>query len=103
MRRAAARRPQGPSCGQPQNLPSLRVKDPSDTIFWDGEPVSASFIVKVPADAAVGDHAGRLMISASGIPVAKVAFCLPIKPAGVRGEEAPQELPTTRHRPRSRI
>ena len=83
------------------DLPSLRIKDPSDTIFWDGEPASASFIVEVPAEAAIGAHAGRVIISASGIPVAKVSFCLSIESVGTRGEEALRALPTIRHEPRS--
>jgi serine/threonine protein kinase len=62
------------------DLPSLRIKDPSDTIFWDGEPVYASFIVEVPADVATGGHVGQAIVSASGIPIAKVAFFLSIEP-----------------------
>jgi TIR domain len=83
------------------DLPSLGIKDPSDTIFWVGTPAYASFIVEVPADVAVGDHAGRIIISASGIPVAKVTFSLPIEPPGARGEEAQRELQTKRKQPRS--
>jgi hypothetical protein len=83
------------------DLPSLRIKDPSDTIFWVGTPAYASFIVEVPADVAVEDHAGRIIISASGIPVAKVTFSLPIEPPGAKGEEAQRELQTMRKQPRS--
>jgi hypothetical protein len=83
------------------DLPSLRIKDPSDTIFWDGKPASASFIVEVPSGVAPGDHAGRIIISASGIPVAKVSFCLSIEPAGIRGKETRRELPAVTHQPRS--
>jgi hypothetical protein len=61
------------------DLPSLRIKDPSHTIFWNGEPDYASFIVEVPADVAVGGHPGQAIITASGIPIAKVTFCLPIE------------------------
>jgi TIR domain len=83
------------------DLPLLRIKDPSDTIVWAGIPVYASFIVDVPADVVAGNHAGRVIISASGIPIAKVTFSLPIEPTGMRAEEAPQRLPTTRYQPRS--
>jgi serine/threonine protein kinase len=83
------------------DLPSLRIKDPSDTIFWDGVPVYASFVVEVPADVAIGGHVGQLIISSSGIPIAKVAFYLPIEPAGMRGEEGLRGLPIIRHQPRS--
>jgi len=61
------------------DLPSLRIKDPSHTIFWNGEPDYASFIVEVPADVAVGGHPGQAIITASGMPIAKVTFCLPIE------------------------
>jgi hypothetical protein len=83
------------------DLPSLRIKDPSNTIFWNGEPDYASFVVEVPADVAVGDHPGRVIITASGISIAKVTFCLPIEAEGTRVEKAPRELPTVRHQPHS--
>jgi hypothetical protein len=83
------------------DLPLLRIKDPSDTIVWAGMPVYASFIVDVPANVVAGNHAGRVIISASGIPIAKVTFSLPIDPADRRGKEAPQRVPTTRYQPRS--
>jgi hypothetical protein len=83
------------------DLPSLRIKDPSNTIFWNGEPDYASFVVEVPADIAVGDHPGRVIITASGIPISKVTFCLPIEEEGARVEKTPRELPTGRHQPHS--
>jgi hypothetical protein len=83
------------------DLPSLRIKDPSNTIFWNGEPDYASFVVEVPADVAVGGHPGQVIITASGIPIAKVTFCLPIEAEGTRAEKAPRELPTVRHQPHS--
>jgi SEFIR domain len=66
------------------DLPLLRIKDPSDTIVWVGMPVYASFIVDVPANVVAGNHAGRVIISASGIPIAKVTFSLPIEPRHAR-------------------
>lgn len=83
------------------DLPALRIKDPNNTIFWNGEPDYASFVVEVPADVAVGDHPGRVIVTASGVPIAKIAFCLPIEAEGTRVEKAPRELPTVRHQPHS--
>jgi TIR domain len=83
------------------DLPSLRIKDPRNTIFWNGEPDYASFVVEVPADVVVGAHPGQVIITASGIPIAKVTFCLPIEAEGTRVEKAPRELPAVRHQPHS--
>ncbi|HYY28075.1 MAG TPA: toll/interleukin-1 receptor domain-containing protein [Chthoniobacterales bacterium] len=84
------------------DLPSLRVKDPTDAIVWAGTPVYASFIVEAPADAVPGAHIGRVIISASSIPIAKVTFSLPIEAAGAPSDEAPLvPVPAIRDQPRS--
>jgi hypothetical protein len=42
-----------------------------------------------------------VIITASGIPIAKVTFCLPIEAESTRAEKAPRELSTVRHQPHS--
>jgi TIR domain-containing protein len=45
---------------------------------WDGVPTNASFIVEVPDNATLGDYPGKATITAAGLPVAKLSFCIPV-------------------------
>jgi len=60
------------------SIPSVTPHVALDRIYWDGEPVNASFAVSVPADCAVGDHAGTATMLRAGIPFAKLVFSIRI-------------------------
>jgi hypothetical protein len=82
-------------------LPSLQIRDPTETILWSGEPVNASFIAEAPPDVLPGNHAGSAIVSVLGIPIAKVAFLLSIKAASKRDGKVAKPLPAVTNRPRS--
>jgi hypothetical protein len=69
---------------------TLHIADPTDSILWYGKPSNASFIVEVPASAAPGAHPGRALISAAGIPIAKLAFAVTVEE---RASETPARIP----------
>jgi hypothetical protein len=60
------------------DLPHLSVEDPIDTVEWDGEPVNATYIVRVPRRMRPGVYAGKAFISCEGIPVARLVFAIPV-------------------------
>jgi len=73
-------------------IPSLRIPDPIDTMTWEGEPVNSSFTIETPSDAVLGEHTGRAIISACGLPLAKISFSLTITARGVGPDETCKSL-----------
>jgi ferredoxin len=59
-------------------IPEMLIPDPNDVMLWDGAPTNASFIVEVPDNATLGDYPGKATITAAGLPVAKLSFCIPV-------------------------
>jgi Leucine Rich Repeat (LRR) protein len=82
-------------------IPSLRVADPIDTMTWEGEPVNSSFIVETPSDAALGEHSGRAIISAYGLPLAKVSFSLTVQASAIGPDEIRKSLKALERKHRS--
>jgi hypothetical protein len=76
-------------------ISSLQVLEPVDTLAWEGKPANASFSVEVPSDAPLGTHAGRVTVSAYGVRIAKILFCLNIQPSGADPDEGSASLETT--------
>jgi hypothetical protein len=62
-------------------IPLLKIADPTDTIFWDGEPTSASFIVEVPETIKPDAISGQAFISVDGLRLAKVVFLISVAAA----------------------
>jgi TIR domain len=73
-------------------IPSLRIPDPIDTMTWEGEPANSSFIIETPSDAASGEHTGRVILSACGLPLAKISFSLTVTARGVGPDETRKSL-----------
>ena len=59
-------------------IPEMLIPDPNEVLVWDGVPTNASFIVEVPGNATLGDYPGKATITAAGLPVAKLSFCIPV-------------------------
>lgn len=59
-------------------IEGLHVRDPLDTIVWDGVPTNASFAVRVPSDAKIGTAPGTAVIGYRGIAVAKLSFLVTV-------------------------
>jgi hypothetical protein len=76
-------------------ISSLQVLEPVDTLAWEGKPANASFSVEVPSDAPLGTHAGRVTVSAYGVRITKILFCLNIQPSGADPDEGFASLKTT--------
>lgn len=55
-------------------MDTLTVKEPQDTILWEGEIANASFTVQVPKKATLGPRAGSVTIYAAGLRIARVDF-----------------------------
>lgn len=56
------------------DVEGMTIKDPVDTIDWDGLPANASFTVYAPPESAPGGYSGKALIAAEGLVIAKVAF-----------------------------
>jgi TIR domain len=56
----------------------LVIKDPEDTILWEGDIGSANFPVRVPKDALPGPRAGTARFYVNAIEVAKLHFALSV-------------------------
>ena len=69
------------------NLDTLLVREALDTIVWEGEPTSASFIVDVPADASPRGYAGKASVANQGVTFAKIPFVVSVTDSHV-GEYA---------------
>jgi len=52
----------------------LIIKDPEDTILWDGEIGNATFCVAAPSNVSAGSKAALAMVYANGLQVAKIYF-----------------------------
>ncbi|MFC1569118.1 toll/interleukin-1 receptor domain-containing protein [bacterium] len=59
-------------------IETLEVKDPIDTVVWNGVPTNASFIINVPADIQLADYPGKASIGYNGINIAKVSFVVSV-------------------------
>jgi hypothetical protein len=57
------------------------VETPEDTILWRGEVANASFVVKVPEDAAEGRRRGEVAIWANGLLCTRLYFELSVRAA----------------------
>jgi hypothetical protein len=56
-------------------LEGLIVKDPEDTILWDGDIGNATFPVKVPDDAMEGPSPGLATFHVDGLQIARL-YCI---------------------------
>ncbi len=79
-------------------LPKMRISDPVDTLVWHGDPANASFIIDTPDDLASGSYPGRAVITASGIPVAKLIFSVTVRDKSV--SSVPTQLSASEIQPR---
>lgn len=66
------------------HIDRLKIEDPIDTVVWNSEPTNASFIVKVPADRAIGQYSGKATIKHQGIAIAKIVFLISVDTAEAR-------------------
>jgi hypothetical protein len=85
----------GTELGVILEIPTLRIADSSENMVWEGEPVNASFAVEVPKDAATGRHAGRAVITVSGIPITRLIFSVEVS----SGTGGPAGAATIEERP----
>jgi hypothetical protein len=72
-------------------IPTMHIRDPTENLSWNGVPSNASFIVKVPENAARGPHTARIAITAAGIPLAKLSFTIEV---GTENSPRASLLPT---------
>ena len=57
------------------------IKESTDTIFWNGIPVNASFTVRVPFDLPTEQSTGKAIISYEGMIIAKINFLVSVTDA----------------------
>jgi hypothetical protein len=60
-------------------IEGMAVETPEDTILWRGEVANASFVVKVPEDAAEGRRRGEVAIWANGLLRTRLYFELSVR------------------------
>ncbi|MEZ0396215.1 MAG: toll/interleukin-1 receptor domain-containing protein [Anaerolineales bacterium] len=75
----------------------LTVEEPVGWVDWEGEVAQAAFFVNAPADAAAGNHKGRVSVYVEGMCILEMRFL--IRVGEVAAESAP--LTTEIHRCRS--
>lgn len=70
----------------------LEVDPPEDTIFWEGEVGNASFAVRVPETAALGERRGLVTIHVAGLQIARLNFLVLVgRTAGASGNRYVKE------------
>lgn len=67
----------------------MGVEEPVGWVDWEGEIAQASFFVDAPADAAPGNHKGRVSVFVEGLPVMEMRFLIRV------GEAAAASAPLT--------
>lgn len=67
----------------------MTVEEPVGWVDWEGEPAQAAFFVDAPADAAAGNHKGRLSVCVEGVPIMEMRFLIRV------GEAAAESAPLT--------
>lgn len=86
----------GTVLGVSLRLEELVVEEPESTILWEGEVGSASFPVRVPADAKRGEKPGRVVVHVDGLELAKLHFTLLVGETSVAPEPLGIGLPAHR-------
>lgn len=74
----------------------LVIKQPEDTVLWEGEVGNATFPVRVPEDAREGARMGAAIIFADGLQIARIDFTLNV--AAARSAVAALPVREVRHR-----
>lgn len=78
-------------------LSRLTVAEPVQSLVWMGDTESVQFIVDLPADARLGNLAGKVTISQNSVPIGQISFLLRVVPAGTPVPESMAEASGEAH------
>ncbi len=67
----------------------MKIEEPVGWVDWEGEPAQAAFFVDAPADAAAGNHKGRVSVCVEGVSIMELRFLIRV------GEAAAESAPLT--------